>query len=254
MSTAVGKLRQGAAAGLGGLIPPPSPWCWGGGQPALAPSCPSSRGQAPREGGRGGLGAKLGVLGHPEIVPTAPPSSTPTPGATTRHSPSPPRRSLQEAEGRQGEPAPGKVQAPVVAVLQPLQLQQGQAHLQGQGTELALGSRGEEGRGILGNGLPPSPGGRSRSGGSWRCCRGRRRRGGKCHRQQGRDSAPAAEGGRAIPCAPQQQHVRLRRGESHESLLLAQGRRIHSGHIPVIPPGARPGPWVPLAALSPPLD
>lgn len=192
VSTAVGKLRQGAAAGLGRGAPTTQahhaaaeeenlPW------PHLFPAAEDER---PEKVGKGDSGAKLGVPGHPGIIPKAPPSSTPSPEVTTPQSPSPPRSNLQEAEGCQGEPAAGKIQAPVVAVLQPLQLQQGQAYLRGQGTELALGSRWEA-RDFGGWGVPPSPGGRSRSGGSRCRCRGRRRRGG----MRGRDSALVAGGG-----------------------------------------------------------
>lgn len=81
-----GETEAGRCSGPGaGDTHHPSPRCRGGGEPALAPSCPSSRRRAPGEGGQGGLGSKTGCpltsRNRPHAPP--PPSSTPTSEVTT---------------------------------------------------------------------------------------------------------------------------------------------------------------------------
>lgn len=81
-----GETEAGRCSGPGaGGTHHPSPRCRGGGEPALAPSCPSSRRRAPGEGGQGGLGSKTGCpltsRNRPHAPP--PPSSTPTSEVTT---------------------------------------------------------------------------------------------------------------------------------------------------------------------------
>lgn len=191
-STAVGKLRQG----LWGE-PTTQATGWGRGQPALALSCPSSRRHMPRKRQANWTGCSWTCKNCPH--------GTPNPGTTIPHPPPPLRRSSQEAKGCQGDPAPGEVQAPVVAVLQPLQLQQGQAHLgtgDRAGTWLLLGGRLRS----FGGHAPSFPQGTEQI--SWVSVLLHRQRG-KCHCQQGHDSAPMAEGDKATSCAPQLQHGRL---------------------------------------------